>query len=152
MAAPADMPAFRGNVTAVRTARFWDDKIGEIQHIKTILKAPEKRYRRWAAYSELDPDGKYADRRAEFLKWYKPMMAQEPDRKKDRRAHRAWERKMKADIDAHAYTPEELNYLKANHSNGGFHYMGSGKIYSRIGEAFARAILDMSGHARMYYQ
>lgn len=30
MAAPAEMPEFKGNVTAVQTAPFWDKKLGEI--------------------------------------------------------------------------------------------------------------------------
>jgi len=38
-------------------------------------------------------------------------------------------------------TAEELKYLEGA-SNAGFHYLGSAKIYSRIGEAFANAIIE----------
>jgi hypothetical protein len=31
MAAPADLPEFRGNVVAVRTEEFWDPQLGELQ-------------------------------------------------------------------------------------------------------------------------
>jgi hypothetical protein len=31
MAAPASLPEFKGNVLAVRTAPFWDEKLGAIQ-------------------------------------------------------------------------------------------------------------------------
>jgi alpha-galactosidase len=30
MAAPASMPEFKGNVIAVETAAFWDDKLGDL--------------------------------------------------------------------------------------------------------------------------
>ena len=40
-------------------------------------------------------------------------------------------------------TPEEEIYVKQNLSNQGFHYNGSAKIYSRIGEAFAKAMIGM---------
>lgn len=41
------------------------------------------------------------------------------------------------------FTAETLAYLKANKSNAGFHYLGSGKVMTRIGEAFAKAMYDM---------
>jgi len=140
MAATADIPEFKGNVTAVQTAPFWDDRIGEILRIKTILTAPDEGGGRTKAYAELDPEGKYAERRAKFREWYVPMMEREPDRKKDRQAYRAWRQELKEKLDGYVYTPEELRYLEGNHSNAGLHYMGSGKIYSRIGEAFAKAL------------
>jgi hypothetical protein len=37
-------------------------------------------------------------------------------------------------------SPEEREIAKGV-SNQGFHYMGSSKIYSRIGEAFAEALI-----------
>lgn len=39
------------------------------------------------------------------------------------------------------FTDQELKYLKTGKSNGGYHYYGSAKIYSRIGEAFAEALI-----------
>ena len=42
------------------------------------------------------------------------------------------------------YTPEEQEYLQQNHSNQGYHYLGSGKIFARIGEAFAKAMIEMN--------
>ena len=39
----------------------------------------------------------------------------------------------------HAATPAELKRLETERSNASFHYLGSAKIYSRIGEAFAQA-------------
>ncbi len=140
MAAPADMPAFKANVVAVQTAPFWDHRIDEILEIGSIVKTPDHRRGNKAAYAERDPEGTYAEQHAKYQQWYKAMMAKAPDKKKDRRAWRLWNNKLKAEKDAHAYTPEELNYLKANRSNAKLHYWGSGTFYSRAGEAFARAM------------
>ncbi len=41
------------------------------------------------------------------------------------------------------FTDDELKYLEVGRSNAGFHYLGSAKIYSRIGEAFAGALLEL---------
>jgi hypothetical protein len=43
------------------------------------------------------------------------------------------------------YTNEEQEYLRLNKSNALFHYRGSAKIYSRIGEAFAEAQIQLQG-------
>jgi len=51
----------------------------------------------------------------------------------------------KADLDkyvAELFTPEEKKIREAGISNFGFHYMGSAKIFARIGEAFAKALLE----------
>ena len=39
-------------------------------------------------------------------------------------------------------TPEEAKIIRGC-SNGGYHYLGSAKIMAQIGQAFARAMLDM---------
>jgi len=145
MAATAEIPEFKGNVVAVETAPFWDERIDEILQIKTILTAREKTYKRWKGYEELDPEGKYAERRAKFRESYVPMMEREPDKTEDRQAFRAWKQELKEKIDGYVYTPEELNYLEANQSDGGIHYMGSGKVYSLIGEALAKALAQIKG-------
>lgn len=41
------------------------------------------------------------------------------------------------------FTDEELTFLETGRSNAGFHYLGSAKIYSRIGEAFAKALIEI---------
>jgi hypothetical protein len=35
MAAPAEMPEFKGNVFAVRTAKFWDMRLKELEDKQT---------------------------------------------------------------------------------------------------------------------
>jgi len=41
------------------------------------------------------------------------------------------------------YTPEEMEMLKIGKASAGFHYLGSAKIYCRIGEAFANAMVEL---------
>jgi len=144
MAAPADMPEFKGNVVAVQTAPFWDTRIDEIHKVGSIIKTPDHRRGNKPPYSEIDPEGKYAERHAKYQAWYQAMMAAEPDKQTDRQAWRDWNRKLKAEMDSRVYSPEELSYLEANQSNAGLHYWGSGKTYSQIGQAFAKAILEMN--------
>lgn len=45
---------------------------------------------------------------------------------------------------AEAFTPEELKRLKGV-SNGGYHYLGAARILAPIGNAFAEAMLGLSG-------
>jgi len=40
------------------------------------------------------------------------------------------------------FTDKELELLETATSNASFHYLGSAKIYSQIGKAFAQAVLQ----------
>lgn len=42
-----------------------------------------------------------------------------------------------------AFTPRELTLLKESVSNGDYHYMGSARIMTQIGKAFAEAMFDL---------
>jgi len=79
MAAPADLPEFKGNVFAVHMAKYWDEKLSALLTRKS---------------------------------------------KKE------------------TLTNEENDYIAKNQSNAAFHYLGSAKILSRIGQAFAEALID----------
>jgi hypothetical protein len=46
------------------------------------------------------------------------------------------------------FTREEQEYMRINKSNAGFHYLGSAKTYSRIGKAFAKAIVNMNKNGK----
>ena len=59
MAAPASMPEFKGTVTAVRTAPFWDDKLGAIDKKHAQLKQ-----RRWELGNKVK-DGKMTKEEAD---------------------------------------------------------------------------------------
>ena len=80
MAAPADMPEFKGNVKAVLTENFWPKDVSEAEEKKRAKKQ---------------------------------------------------------------LTEKEEWALKNGKSNAGFHYLGSLKCYSQIGEALANTIIEM---------
>jgi len=127
MAAPASMPAFKGNVFAVETAPFWDKALDELA------------MRMWRVKNRnSDKENKYAELREKV----KPLIHAESEARKLAGSERGKkEAEIRAELDNMVYTPEELTLLKRSVSNGGYHYLGSAKILGRIGEAFAEALL-----------
>jgi hypothetical protein len=120
MAAPAALPEFKGNVTAVRTAPFWDEKLGAIQDKKEKvrqmgyeLRTKGKRF--------ANADGKMTEQQQrEYLK----------------------------DYEAKLISPEEAAMQKRGASNAGYHYLGCAKTFALMGEAFAEATLQMMKPAK----
>ncbi|MCF7675243.1 MAG: sialate O-acetylesterase [Akkermansiaceae bacterium] len=106
MAAPADMPEFKGQVAAVTTEEFWEPRLEELQGRWKQVKAKS---------GELRGQGlsKGAQKAAmdEYLKT--------------------------------VYNPEEWKLMETGVSNACYHYLGSAKIMSRIGKAFAEARIKL---------
>ena len=115
MAAPASRVEFLGNVTAVRTAPFWDEKLGAIQDKKDKV--------RQMAF-ELKNKGK---------------RSANADGRMNEAQQKAWLK----DYEAKLISPEEAAMLKRGASNGGYHYLGCAKTFALMGEAFAEASLRM---------
>lgn len=114
MAAPASMPEFKGNVFAVQTGPFWDDELAKIDKKRGDLR--QKAYLlRTENKNHENADGKMSpeDQRA-FLKEYEQTL----------------------------FTQEELDLEARGKSNAGYHYLGSAKTYSLIGQALANALLE----------
>lgn len=130
MAAPASMPEFKGNVTAVHTARYFDEKLGELVD----------RGWRWER-TGWDPENKYAELRAKLAPLQEKLKEGQKLATQQERAKVHWA--VKKEMNDIMYTAEEQQYLQENHSNQGYHYLGSGKILGRIGEAFATAMIEM---------
>jgi hypothetical protein len=131
MAAPASLPEFKGNVVAVHTAECFDEKLGELVDRGWRWQRPG-----W------DPENKYADLRAKLAPLQEKMKEGQKLPTQGERAKVHWETKKQ--MDDIIYTPEEQDYLKMNHCNQGYQYVGSGKILGRIGEAFAKAMIAMA--------
>ena len=115
MAAPADLPEFKGNVVAVETAPFWskdlgaiDAKFGQVRQMEWFLKSEHKEH--------ANKDGK--------------MTAEQ---------QQAWIKDYRAKI----ITPEDEALWKRGASNAGYHYLGSSKTMALIGRAFADGLLGM---------
>jgi hypothetical protein len=129
-AATADIPEFKGNVIAVQAADYWDTKLSELENRAGA--AEKERY---------DRAGKYKELREKLAPIRMELDALE-GRSKESLEKRA---ELKEKIRDMIYTNEEQEYLRLNKSNAAFHYMGSAKIYSRIGEAFAEAQIQLQG-------
>ncbi|MCP4849704.1 MAG: sialate O-acetylesterase, partial [Verrucomicrobiaceae bacterium] len=108
MAAPAKLPEFKSNVTAVLTENYWDQQLSEL----------------------VDRRGKINAKRRELSK--------------DKSLNREQRDKALAELNAKLFTKEELKILEAGVSNAAYHYLGSAKILSQIGKAFADALGGMN--------
>jgi hypothetical protein len=115
MAAPADLPEFKGNVAAVQTAPFWseelgaiDEKRGKVSQMRWFLDSKHK--------DHPNADGHMTDeQKNEYLKKF------EADR----------------------ISPAEVALWKRGASNAGYHYLGCAKTFALMGKAFAEATLRM---------
>ncbi len=117
MAAPAALPAFQGNVTAVQTAPFWDEPLGAIQR-------------------------KYDDvRQMEYL--LKTRNKNGPNA--DGSMNEARQREYLTQFEAKLISPAEAALRKRGASNLGFHYLGCAKTFALMGKAFAEASLALMG-------
>jgi hypothetical protein len=115
MAAPASLPEFKGNVLAVRTAPFWDEKLGAIQDKKEKV--------RQMAY-ELKNKGKRSANA-------------------DGKMTEAQQKAYLKDYEAKLISADEAAMLKRGASNAGYHYLGCAKTFALMGEAFAEANLQI---------
>ena len=115
MAAPASLPEFKGNVIAVRTAPFWDEKLGAIQDKKEKVRQMAFELKNKSKRSA-NADGKMTEAQQKaYLK----------------------------DYEAKLIPADEAAMLKRGASNGGYHYLGCAKTFALMGEAFAEANLQM---------
>ena len=119
MAAPAALPEFKGNVVAVQTAPFWDEKLGaiadkrdEVRQMGFLLKTKNK--------NNANADGSMTEQQQrEYLKQY----------------------------EAKLISPAEEAMWKRGASNAGYHYLGCAKTFALMGKAFADASLQIMKNA-----
>lgn len=122
MAAPADMPEFKGNVIAVHTEKYWEPGLEEIGLRYSKIKAKE---------------GELKSQQVANLE-NKPRLRRVRLNAENQAKLEAYKLKV--------FTAEELNLMMTGTSNAAYHYLGSYKIYSRIGKAFAEAIIDIEAN------
>ncbi len=115
MTAPALLPEFKGNVTAVPTAPFWseelgaiDEKHGQVRQMNYYLDSKHK--------DHANADGKMT-----------------PEQKRE------YVKKYEADL----ISPADVAMWKRGASNAGYHYLGCAKTFALMGKAFAEANLAM---------
>jgi len=115
MAAPAALPEFKGNVTAVPTSPFWDEPLAAIQ----------------AKYEQV--------KRMAYLLRTENKNAANADGSMSKDAQRAYLKKYEEKL----VSPEEVMLRKRGASNAGYHYLGCGKTFAIMGQAFAKAVLEI---------
>lgn len=115
MAAPAEMPEFKGNVIAVPTAPYWDEKLGDIDE-----KNAKVRQMRWFL------DSKHKDH---------PNADGQMTEAQKKDCVKAFEGKL--------ITPEDKAIWTRGASNAGYHYLGCAKTFALMGKAFAEALNGM---------
>ena len=120
MAAPAQLPEFKGNVVAVWTDQYWDDRLGELMDRSWRWKSPGS-------------DTKYAELGAK-LQPIEDQMKNTTDKQQLGA--------LRTQFDQTLYTPEEKKLRDKAISNKGYHYLGSPKIIGGIGKAFAEATVE----------
>ena len=120
MAAPADLPEFRGNVVAVETAPFWAEELAAID-----AKREQGRQRAWLLKTK---NKDHAN---------KDGTMSEEQQKEHVRAY-----------EAELISEAEVALWKRGASNGEDHYLGCAKTLALIGQAFAEALLKVDSERR----
>ena len=119
MAAPASLPEFSGNVTAVQTAPFWSAELGaidakraDVRQMGHFLNSKHK--------DHANADGHMTEQQQrEYLK----------------------------EFEAKLITPADKALWERGASNAGYHYLGCAKTFAMMGKAYAEAVLQMRGQA-----
>jgi len=115
MAAPAEMPEFKGNVAAVQTAPYWDTALGAIEQKRGQV-TQMGYFLRTQHKEHANKDGKMTPQQQQaWLKEYQSKLI----------------------------TPQEEALWKRGASNAGYHYLGCAKTLALIGKALAEATLAM---------
>ncbi len=115
MAAPANLPEFRGDVTAVRTSPFWDERLGAIQEKYEQV--------RQMAYLLRTKNQNHAN--------------------KDGTMSEAYQKEFLKKYESDLITPAEVALRERGASNAGYHYLGCAKTFALMGRAFAEALLKL---------
>jgi len=115
MAAPAEMPEFKGNVVAEENAPFWSEELGAIDAKRAQI--GQMRYFLDSKHKDhANAEGKMTDeQKKEYLT------------------------KFEADL----ISPAELALWNRGASNAGYHYLGCAKTFALMGKHFAEANLRM---------
>lgn len=118
MTAPSLLPEFQGNVTAVPTAPFWAEELAAIEEKRGKIKAMAATLKNKGKKGQ-NKDGTMTDaQQKEYLRKY----------------------------ETEVISPDEAAQWTRGASNAGYHYLGCAKTFALMGQAFAKATLDMMKH------
>ena len=130
MAAPAQLPEFQGNVATVLTENYWDLELAGLldreQQIKKRVKKLIKEGRQAELVKELNNN--------------QPLTDEDREMESKLMESGQLEKVLIRGLTAKTFTPSEFAILEIGKSNAAYHYLGSAKILSGIGGAFAEAL------------
>jgi hypothetical protein len=137
-AAPATWDEFKGNVVAVETAPFWDEKLDALWERNKAVRSSKT----WKKTLKWMPE------MAPYIEKAKPLVEQLDElnrnrKQMDRKDYNQQKAALDKHIDSVVFTPDELRLLQGGTGAGSFHYNGAAKHYCRFGEAFANALIRM---------
>ena len=115
MAAPASLAEFKGKVTAIQTGAFWDEPLGVVDEKRAKI------------------------RQMNYLLRTENKNHANKDGSMSKEDQKAYLEKFEADL----ISPDEAARWQRGASNQGYHYLGCAKTFAVMGEAFAKAILDI---------
>lgn len=115
MAEPTAEPDLAGNVAAVPTAPFWDDRLGAIAQKRGQV-SQMARLLRTKNKNHANKDG--------------TMTPQQ-------------QREYVSKFEAELISPQEAELFQRGASNAGYHYLGCAKTFALMGKAYAQALLEM---------
>jgi hypothetical protein len=135
MAAPAELPEFKGNVAAVETAPFWDEPLSAIAE-----KLGKPRGLAYHLRKGSLPGKVAADRYPLAYAMRREYWDTDPkDRKMTKEQQQAYVKEYRDKL----ISPKDEALWKRGGSNAGYHYLGCAKTFALIGKAFAEATLEM---------
>ena len=159
MAAPAAMPEFKENVVAVQTAPYWDHQLGELldrfKKVTSNKKSdPEDQYAglrkkletSTQAYHEADQVIKPLSKKLDLHKKKNPELSSEEYQEVRALLREYGQKKKELEtlMRKAMFTEEEVKIMTVGRGSQAYHYLGSGKIYGRIGEAFGHAMAELN--------
>jgi len=135
MAAPAEMPQFKGNVAAVQTAPYWDKPLANIEAQHGKIGKVSYYLRKGGVPGRVVSSNYPIAYSLRKQYWDTPP--------KDRKMTKAEQQAYMKEYRAKLITPEEEAMWQRGASNAGYHYLGCAKTMALIGKAFAEAVLEI---------
>jgi hypothetical protein len=116
MAYPTTLDEFKGNVTAVKTGKYWDVELSQLLERQSAINAKVKKEVGLAKGTKLSSEEQIAQRKKE--------------------------NELREKLMAKEFTEKERMVLATGKSNAGYHYNGSALPMAGIGRGFAEAMLE----------
>ena len=130
MAAPAKLPEFQENVATVLTENYWDLELASLLDREQQIKKRVKKFIKEGRQSELVKE----------LNDNQPLTNEDREMEAKLTKNGQLEKVLIRGLTARTFTPSEFAILEVGKSNAAYHYLGSAKILSGIGAAFAEAL------------